>query len=125
MKAKRHILHTITAINRGGAENHLVDLIHHQLNEGCRVSLAYLKTSGYWEEKLIAAGARVYRLGLRIYGDPRPMLKLRRLIQEGDFDVIHAHLPPAELYTRLALLCRWRNGPPLLISKHNEEPFYR
>ena len=125
MKAKRHILHTITAINRGGAENHLVDLIHHQLNEGCRVSLAYLKTSGYWEQKLIAAGAQVYGLGLGVYGDPRPMLKLRRLIQEGDFDVIHAHLPPAELYTRLALLLRWRNGPPLLISKHNEEPFYR
>jgi glycosyltransferase involved in cell wall biosynthesis len=125
MKGTRHILHTITAINRGGAENHLVDLIQHQLKTGCRVSLAYLKASGYWTEKLTAAGAQVYPLGLAMYGDPRPIFKLRRLIEEKEFDLIHAHLPPAELYTRLALLFRGRKRPPLLISKHNEEPFYK
>ncbi|MCP9439875.1 MAG: glycosyltransferase family 4 protein, partial [Nitrospira sp.] len=39
-------------------------------------------------------------------------------------DIAHAHMPPAELYTRLALLVT-RPRPAMLITKHNDEPFYR
>ena len=118
-----HVLHVITAIGRGGAENHLLELVRHQRASGMAVSVAYLRGTGYWKAGLEELGAEVHHLGLRFYGDLKPLLKLRRLLKGTHIDLIHAHLPPAELYSRLALLGTGRKAVPLLISKHNEEPF--
>ena len=117
-----NVLHVITAIDRGGAENHLFDLVKHQLASGARVTVAYLRGQGYWAAPMRSLGARVESLALRFYGDPRPLQKLRAIIAGSAFDLVHAHLPPAELYTRLAL---GKTGIPLLISKHNDCPFHR
>jgi len=117
------ILHVITTINRGGAESHLVELATGQAARGHAVAIAYLKGDGYWTERLRQAGIHVARLRLSRYGDLRPLLRLRRLLREWRPDLVHAHLPPAELYARLALLGSGRR-PPLVISKHNDEPFY-
>ena len=87
------------------------------------VSVAYLRGTGYWKAGLENLGAEVHHLGLRFYGDLKPLLRLRRLIKGTHIDLIHAHLPPAELYARLALLGTSRSALPLLISKHNEERF--
>ena len=119
------ILHVITGIERGGAENHLFDLVKHQLGNGSRVTVAYLRGQGYWAPALRKLGARVEFLKLRFYGDPRPLRLLRAIIMESDFDLIHAHLPPAELYTRAALAALGDDTTPLVISKHNDCPFHR
>ena len=119
-----HVLHTITGIERGGAENHLFDLVKHQLASGMRVTVAYLRGQGYWAPTLRKLGARVDFLKLRFYGDPRPLNLLRVILAETKFDLIHAHLPPAELYTRVALAVRGDDSTPLLISKHNDCPFH-
>ena len=115
------VLHVITGIDRGGAENHLLDLVRHQRASGMEVVVAYLRGKGYWAATFRELGADVHDLGLKFYGDLRPLAKLRRIIKGAEFDLIHAHLPPAELYSRLALLGL---GVPLIISKHNEERFY-
>lgn len=115
------VLHVITGIDRGGAENHLLDLVSHQRASGMEVVVAYLRGKGYWAATLRELGVAVHDLGLKFYGDLRPLAKLRRIIKGAEFDLIHAHLPPAELYSRLALLGL---GVPLVISKHNEERFY-
>jgi len=117
------ILHVITGINRGGAENHLMELVRHQRASGMDVSVAYLLGSGYWTARLEELGAEVHSLGLRFYGDLRPLVRLRRLLRTAKFDLVHAHLPPAELYARVALLGIDRCTLPLVITKHNEEPF--
>ena len=117
------ILHVITGINRGGAENHLVELVRHQRASGKAVSVAYLRGGGYWKARLEELGATVHALGLRFYGDLKPLLKLRQLLKGSKFDLVHAHLPPAELYARMALLGMDRTTLPLVISKHNQEPF--
>lgn len=117
------ILHVITSINRGGAENHLVELVRGQRAGGHEVAVAYLKGDGYWHGLLESLGCRVQALGLRYYGDLRPLFALRWLIKAFAPEVLHAHMPPAELYTALA-----RQGlarQPMVISKHNDEPFYR
>lgn len=115
------VLHVITTINRGGAENHLFDLVRHQASAGMKVTVAYLRNA----HRDMAAPA--HDLALRFYGDPRPWWRIRRLLAENSFNLVHAHLPPGELYARLALLGA---GPsardlPLLITKHNDEPFHR
>lgn len=49
-------------------------------------------------------------------------MRLRRLIGAFRPDVVHAHMPPAELYARIALFGSSRT--PLVITKHNDEPFH-
>ena len=117
------ILHVITDIDRGGAENHLLDLVRHQRARELAVSVAYLQGAGCWTDSFAELGAAVHDLGLRFYGDLRPLMKLRHVIGRASFDLVHAHLPPAELYTRLALLGISPRTLPMLITKHNEERF--
>lgn len=116
------VLHVITSISRGGAENHLVDLVAGQIRRGLTVHVAYLKDDGYWTARFTAMGAGVTALGLNRYGELGPLKALRALIRSFVPDLVHAHMPPAEIYTRLALL---GDRTPLVISKHNDEPFYR
>jgi glycosyltransferase involved in cell wall biosynthesis len=117
------ILHVITDIDRGGAENHLLDLVRHQRAHGLAVSVAYLRGNRYWTDGFAELGAEVHDLGLRFYGDLRPLMKLKHVIGRASFGLVHAHLPPAELYTRLALLGISPRTLPMLITKHNEERF--
>jgi len=124
MKTAQRILHVITAFDRGGAENHLADLIRHQRTCGIQVTVAYLRGHGSLGREMRQLGVKVQPLALRFYGDPRPLVSLRRLIKRGGFDLVHAHLPPAELYLRLALLGTSPETLPLVISKHNDCPFH-
>lgn len=119
------IFHVITTINRGGAENHLLELVSHQVGQGFEVAVAYLKGNGYWSTAFRSLGVQVIDLKMSRYGDIKPIFKLRSLIKEFKPSVIHAHLPPAELYTRLSLSGISPKALPLLISKHNNEPFYK
>ncbi|MEW6616664.1 MAG: glycosyltransferase [Thermodesulfobacteriota bacterium] len=114
------VLHVITSINRGGAENHLYDLVKLQIERGLDVSVAYLKGDGYWRQRLESLGATVYPLKLKHFGEISPIIRLRKVLSVEHHDIVHAHMPPAELYTRLALLGK---SIPLIVSKHNIEPF--
>jgi glycosyltransferase involved in cell wall biosynthesis len=97
--------------------------VRHQRACGFAVSVAYLRGNGYWTDAFTELGAEVHSLGLRFYGDLRPLVKLRRVIVRASFDLVHAHLPPAELYTRLALPGISPRALPMLVTKHNEERF--
>src|SRR5258706_8942575 len=117
------LLHVITTISRGGAENQLVELTGDQVRRGFAVAVAYLKAEPYWAKHLRETGVRVEPLALSYYGSLRPAFRLRRLIDDFAPDLVHAHMPPAEVYTRLALL-GLGGRPRLVITKHNDERFY-
>lgn len=125
MERATHVLHVITTVNRGGAENHLLELVRHQRARGMEVTVAYLRGDGYWVAPLRALGAEVYAMGLRAYGDWRPLQRLVRLLRGNAFTLVHAHLPPAELYCRVALKVAGLEELPFLISKHNDCAFHR
>ena len=118
----RLVVHVITSIARGGAENHLVDLIRGQIELGWRVKVAFLKSFGerYWKGHLESLGVEVCDLELSRYGQWGPVRKLRAFLDRVSPELVHAHMPPAEIYTRLALVGR---KFPLIISKHNDKPF--
>jgi glycosyltransferase involved in cell wall biosynthesis len=118
------ILHVITTINRGGAENHLRSLVSGQLRKGDRIVIAYLKGNGYWREHLERSGARVVALSGMGVGSLRSVLKLRGLLNDFHPDIVHAHLPKAEICTRLALIGLSRRTFPLVISKHVDGPLW-
>lgn len=117
------VLHVITTISRGGAENHLLSLVREQrLTQKYQVTVAYLKGDGYWRDGLSQLGVPVLPLGLRYYGQWTPLQTLVKLMQEESFDLVHAHMPPAELYAAVAILLA-RSSAPLVVSKHNDARF--
>ncbi len=118
------VLHVMTAIDRGGAEGHLMELVTHQRAAGVEVAVAYLKGQGYWAPKMRELGVAVHFLDLKFYGHLAPVKALRKLVKGEHFDLVHAHLPPAELYVRLALLGISEQQLPLLITKHNDCAFH-
>jgi len=122
-KTKPSVLHVITAVARGGAENHLFDLVQGQVDAGWNVAVAFLKSDGdrYWQQPFEKLGVKTKDLCLSRYGQVSPMFRLRRFIDHESPSLVHAHLPPAELYTRVALM--GRPDVPLVISKHNDKAF--
>lgn len=117
------VLHVITTINRGGAENHLMELIQGQASaKDNSITVAFLKGDSYWRDDLERMGCKVVDLEMSRYGDLEPLFQLRKLIKKIRPDVVHAHLPPAEMYARMALVLDTRTT--FLISKHNDNPFF-
>jgi glycosyltransferase involved in cell wall biosynthesis len=118
------ILHVITSLVRGGAESHVAYLARRQADCGASVTVAYLKGEPYWRETLVNVDVAVEHLGMARYGDPRPIARLRGAMRRLRPDILHAHMPPAELYARVALAT---GGPAraFVVTRHNDEHFYR
>jgi len=96
------VLHVINTLLRAGAEVFLIDLAVAQVAAGAHVEVAVL---GEADEELArvarAAGARVHVWNLNIY-TPVCAMKLRNLLVERAFDVLNAHLAPAQYWLYIA-----------------------
>jgi glycosyltransferase involved in cell wall biosynthesis len=117
---RHRVLHVITTITKGGAESHLVELIQGQVAAGAQAAVAFLHSEPYWREALEGLGCEVVDLRSAHYGDLGAVARLRRLMRRWGPTLIHAHMPPAELYTRLAIAGL---RTPLIISKHLDFDF--
>lgn len=117
------IIHTITTINRGGAENHLSDLVTGQISMGHSVTICYLKGDGYWADYYNSIGVKTKKLSFGIIGFIIGSLQLRKLIKTQSPDVLHAHLPPAELLSYLSILL-FRPKIKFIISRHVDSMFF-
>lgn len=93
-----------------------------QRAQGHQVFVLHLKGNHYYDSAFYEAGITSFSLGLKYYGHLAPLLLLRKAIKLIGPQVVHAHLPPAETYARLALLFL-RKKYAFFISKHNVEPF--
>ena len=111
------VLHLITTIKRGGAENQLLVLVKEQVRSGLQVHVAYLKDEPELVQDFQKAGAIVHDelIGLKLFKQP---FALRKLLHR-EISILHAHLPRAEL---VGLFC-----PAVftfITSRHNAEPFF-
>lgn len=111
------ILHIITTIERGGAENQLVILCNEQVKMGNEVHVIFLKGAPELLDTLSNLAVKVSKLPGRNF--MHQVCSFRRHIKEIKPDVIHAHLPRSEL---LAVFSR--TEVPLVVSRHNAEQFY-
>lgn len=118
------ILHVIVTLSPGGAENHLFELVSGQLKRNHRVSVAYLRRAGELTELFENKGAAVINLNAGRTRVIRPAWTLRRYIRRFEPDIVHAHMPHAELICRLALLGTQKDNPRFVISKHIDERFH-
>lgn len=112
------ILHVATTMDRGGAENHIHDLITGQLATGrATVACAYLKGGGYWRKQLESAGVETVDLKMSRYGALGPFFAFRKLVRRFRPDIVHAHGAPAEIYA-LAAKTMLTRRPKLIVTRH-------
>ncbi|MEU3334975.1 glycosyltransferase [Streptomyces sp. NPDC002144] len=93
------VLHVITGLGVGGAEQQLRLLVRH-LPVDCDV--VTLTNPGAVAEGLAADGVRVTHLGMAGNRDLAALPRLVRLIRSGGYDLVHTHLYRACVYGRLA-----------------------
>lgn len=112
-----NVLHLITTIEKGGAENQLKVLVARQVNQGLNVDVLPLKGKLELLNELKSLGATV---NTSIHNKSVAFQIMRLLIMMTRKSLIlHAHLPRAEI---LGALCKLKN--PLVVSKHNAEAFF-
>ncbi|MGH9017672.1 MAG: glycosyltransferase [Acidimicrobiales bacterium] len=115
------VLLLIKCLGFGGAEQLLVDVVANRHAEAFDYEVAYVLAA---ENSLVpeveASGVHVHCLGARGNGDPRWIPRLRRLLVEKDYDLVHLHLPYAAALGRLvAWTVAGRRRPVLVYTDHN------
>ena len=113
----KSVLHLITTIKRGGAENQLLILVKEQIQAGLEVHVAYLKDEPELKSDFESIGAIVHSdvSTHRFWKQP---FALRKLVSGKDY-IVHSHLPRAEL---VGFLCIKRFK--FIVTRHNAEPFF-
>ena len=90
------IAHIITTVSRGGAELQLLLLAEEQLNQGHAVTVFPLKESLDLEKDFRSLGVNI-DLSIHKKRFLRQRSILKRILKSRKIDVLHAHLPRAEL----------------------------
>ncbi|MFJ9851551.1 glycosyltransferase [Streptomyces sp. NPDC101150] len=93
------VLHVITGLEAGGAEQQL-RLMLRRLPARCEV--VTLTGSGPVADGIRADGTPVIHLGMTGNRDLRALPRLTRLIRDGGYDLVHTHLYRACVYGRIA-----------------------
>ncbi|GAA1698763.1 glycosyltransferase [Nonomuraea maheshkhaliensis] len=108
------VLHVITGLAAGGAEQQLRVLLP-RLRARCEV--AVLTGSGVLADAIERDGLPVHRIGMRGNTDLRAVGRLARLMRRRRYDVVHTHLYRACVYGRLA--ARLANVPAIVATEHS------
>jgi glycosyltransferase involved in cell wall biosynthesis len=108
------VLHVITGLNAGGAEHQLRVLLR-RLPYDCEV--VTLSNPGPVAEAMRADGVTVHELTMSSNHDLRAIGKLRRLMKDGRYDVVHCHLYRACLFGRVA--ARLAGVPTIVATEHS------
>jgi L-malate glycosyltransferase len=113
---KIRVLLLIKCLGYGGAERILVDVASLANHEAFEYEAAYVLAS---EDGLVAqmraTGTPVHCLGSKGNWDLHWLAELRRLLVQGRYDVVHAHLPYAASFGRLVVRTLPRSVRPAFV----------
>jgi glycosyltransferase involved in cell wall biosynthesis len=108
------VLHVITGLDAGGAELQLAMILRRTRHEADVVTLY---NPGPVAEKIRAQGTSVRDIGMKSNTELGALLRLRKIIKEGGYDVVHTHLYRAQIYARPA--ARLAGTPVVLTTEHS------
>lgn len=108
------VLHVITGLDAGGAEIQLSLILKYTRHDSDVVTLY---NPGPVAEQIRAGGASVRDIGMRRNTELRALLRLRSIIAEGRYDVVHTHLYRSQIYARPA--ARLAGTPVVLTTEHS------
>ena len=104
------VLHVITGLGVGGAELQLRSILQQTRHNSDVVTLY---NPGPVADMIRADGGRVRDIGMTRNTQLSALLRLRTLIRDGRYDVVHAHLYRSQVYGRAAA---WLAGTPVVLS---------
>ena len=114
------VLHLITSLNRGGAENHLLCLVRGQLKRKQKIFVIYLKGDGYWKNYFLSLGIEVIKLNeINILSQ---IYTIRKIIKNNKINIVHSHLPHMELLGYLSVI--GNKIVKFIISKHVDNDYF-
>lgn len=86
------VLFVIESIGNGGAERMLINTIPYLENIGISCEVALLFKDDQLLDELLQTGVNVHELRLSKKWDVQSLFKLKKIIDDGNYDIIHAHL---------------------------------
>jgi glycosyltransferase involved in cell wall biosynthesis len=104
------VIHIITTIERGGAENHLQSLIEKQISNNYKIVVIYLKGKPYWQYFFEDKGIKVFKY--------KSIFQLISIIKKHKIQVVHAHLQVPEILSSITHLIFPKFK--LVFSRHND-----
>lgn len=113
------LLLVVDSLEVGGAERHVADLALALAGEGHDVEVA-CSVTGALAEPLEGAGVRVRALTRSLVKrriSPAYAAKIRRIVRNERFDLVHAHIYSSAVAAAIATL---GSGTPLVITEHTE-----
>jgi glycosyltransferase involved in cell wall biosynthesis len=102
MSSQIRVFQLITALQHGGAENMVVNLV--RAIDDVEFTVGYMEDKEDLVSEIKAAGIPVKSFEEASRFDPQAFVRLRRFLKSESFDILHAHLPYAQTVGRLAAL---------------------
>jgi glycosyltransferase involved in cell wall biosynthesis len=111
------VLQVINTLDTGGAEVLLSQLVLRMRQRNVDIEVATLHLSGSrLEQQILDAGVNLYSVGVGSVYSPLNVLRLAGLIK--DYDIVHAHLFPTQLWVAMAG-CFAKKQPVLVTTEHS------
>ena len=116
-----HIIHIITTIERGGAENQLIQNLLIQKSKSIDVKVLFLKGYPYWRNYLKEKNIKVFGpfFNKFYYFNLFGLFSFYKKIK--DSVIIHCHMPPSLLLVFLITL--FIGKKKIIYTSHNDEKF--
>lgn len=96
------VVHVITTLNVGGAEQLLLDICRRMSHHDIASAVVYLKGEGPLEDEFREEGIQTRRVPLKAAVDPTVILPLARAIAGFRPDIVHTHMFKADLHGLVA-----------------------
>jgi len=117
----KKVLHVVGKMNLGGTESYLMNLYRNVDNEKCSFDfLTYYseEESGFFDEDIYQLGGKIYKVPpVKFYNIPSFVSSIRKVIRNGQYDVVHAHTTHNAGF---ALYAAFREGVPIrIMHSHN------
>ena len=106
------VIHLITTINRGGAENHLQSLIEKQISNNYNLVVISLKGITYWKTYFEDNGVKVFKF--------KSVFQLISIIRNNKIQIPHAHLQVPEILSFAATTLSPKFHQAYCFSRHND-----
>ncbi|WP_416828183.1 glycosyltransferase [Ectobacillus polymachus] len=127
------VLHIINHLGSGGAEKLIEESLPRMRNKtGIEVETLLLNDEeNVFGKNLKENGIKVTVVPLKKIYSPLNIFFIRKHIIKGNYDIVHVHLFPSQLWAALAVKLILKNKPKLITTEHNthnrrrEKKYYR
>lgn len=113
------VLHVINAFTGGGAEKLLHDTLLRQKAQGIDANVFLLsRQNNHYLDAIKSAGIQVYISKYKSLYSPSHIKELKKVMDKGNFDVVHVHLFPALYWVAIASMFV-SNKSKLVYTEHS------